>query len=151
MRPILSTSTSTAPERKNRLKLRVSAEPSGSSPTLSVIRCHCDLGYTKRQLSSPRVTTRHFPSSLRHLDGKDSRFLGSNVCLYSPINIVSIAMRYGSSASRDLRRSYHHAARGELTITTTETSTYFIRSIPLSPTTFTLYTTSSHQQPHRCG
>ena len=94
IRPTESTSTSAAPDKKNRLKLLVSAVPSGSSPILAVIFSHSFSGYTKRQLSRPRVTTSEVPRSIRHLDGTDSRFLGSNVCLYSPINMILIVEKF---------------------------------------------------------
>jgi hypothetical protein len=103
-----------------------------------VIFFHSFCGYTKRQLSSPRVTISTLPRSFRHLDGTDSRFLGSSVCLYSPININLIA-KVDLDTGTD-RWSYHGRYPDQLLC-------ILFSSIPLSPTTTTLYTTLSHCKP----
>src|SRR3989344_4421807 len=56
-------------------------------PKRSANCCQYVDGKTNKQLSSPLVITAPLPSSLRNLAGMESRFLGSIVCLYSPISI----------------------------------------------------------------
>src|SRR3989344_6790292 len=90
MRPTSSTSTSAAPESMNLLKPRVSALTNESDCNFSAIFPQESREYTKRQLSSPLVTTTFLPSAPRKLFGSEMRFLSSSVCSYSPINRLVI-------------------------------------------------------------
>src|SRR3989344_2138002 len=97
--PSESNSTSTAPERNKRANDLVSCLPMDNPPSISANGAQFLEGKMNKQPSRPFVRTAPFPSSFLNFDGIASRFLGSKLCLYSPINIAfphnAIRWRYG--------------------------------------------------------
>src|SRR3989338_2851131 len=87
IRPIESTSASTAPPNIKRLNPRLSACNIDDWESFSEIFFHSLMVNRNRQLSSPGVTTTFFPIYCLNFTGSDSRFLSSMVWVYSPINI----------------------------------------------------------------
>src|SRR3989344_6125847 len=85
--PNESNSTSTAPERNKRLNDLVSCLPMDNPPNISANGAQFFKGKINKQPSRPLVKTAPSPSSFLNFDGIASRFLGSRLCLYSPINI----------------------------------------------------------------
>src|SRR3989344_3330056 len=85
--PSESNSTSTAPERNKRAKDLVSCLPMDKPPNISANGAQLFKGKMNKQPSRPLVRTALSPSSFLNFDGIASRFLGSRLCLYSPINI----------------------------------------------------------------
>src|SRR3989344_8794104 len=85
--PNESNSTSTAPERNNLENDLVSCLPMDNPPSIFAHGAQFFEGKMNKQPSRPLVKTAPFPSSFLNLDGIASRFLGSRLCLYSPINI----------------------------------------------------------------
>src|SRR3989344_3748127 len=84
--PSESNSTSTAPERNKRAKERVSCLPMDNPPSISANGAQFLDGKMNKQPSRPLVKTAPSPSSFLNFDGIASRFLGSKLCLYSPIS-----------------------------------------------------------------
>jgi hypothetical protein len=51
-----------------------------------------------KQLSKPAVITIFFPSSLRNFAGRETRFLSSIECVYSPINIIVLFLWFPTTS-----------------------------------------------------
>src|SRR5699024_1829557 len=92
--PCLSTSHSTAPEKKKRVKALASFLVSGSFFSFSSNNFHSSIGYANRHLSSPRVTTKLSPSSSRNLAGTIILPFVSMLCWNSPMNIQFAPLSY---------------------------------------------------------
>src|SRR3989344_8647356 len=86
--PNESNSTSTAPDKNKRANDLVSCLPMDSPPSISANGAQFFKGKMNKQPSRPLVKTAPSPSSFLNFDGIASRFLGSRLCPYSPINIV---------------------------------------------------------------
>src|SRR5699024_9021868 len=92
--PCLSTSHSTAPEKKNLVKARASFLVNGSFFNFSSSNFHSSIGYANKHLSSPRVTTKLSPRSSRNLAGTIIRPFVSILCWCSPMNIEYAPLSY---------------------------------------------------------
>src|SRR3989338_6632542 len=98
--PNESNSTSTAPERNNRANDLVSCLPIDNPPNISANGTQFFDGKINKQPSNPLVRTAPLPSSFLNFEGIASRFLGSRLCLYSPINIVIHRNLHNDTACR---------------------------------------------------
>src|SRR3989344_4200662 len=87
IRPSESNSTSTAPDKNSRLNDRISFLAIDRPASISANGFHDCEGKTNKQLSSPRVSTASSPNSFLNFDGMDNLFLGSKLCLYSPMSM----------------------------------------------------------------
>src|SRR5690554_4589567 len=86
IRPCLSGSHSTAPEKNKRTKALASAWVVERVFIFSSIIFHSGRGYTNSECSSPRVRTNCSPRPSRNFAGTITRPFSSRECWYSPIN-----------------------------------------------------------------